>query len=135
MEKKGYVVLSRRFFYFMVAILSWYGLTSGLQAFLGGGLFWGLFEVIASVVIIYILTRERLAERIEDRHIPTRMVVLFVLVILVIGVSELWSLFNLDLVILGEVQLPEIIGALSSVGYISILIIFISQYRNLTIKE
>jgi len=84
--------LSGNLMYATVALLGWYGLSSGVYAILTDALLVGLLWLALTIVLAAVLFRGKTLAEQENREIPLVMWILVALVVSVIGFARLFDL-------------------------------------------
>ncbi len=119
--------LSGNLMYATVALLGWYGLSSGVYAILTDALLEGLLWLVLTIVLAAVLFRGKTVAEQENREIPLVMWILVALVVSVIGFARLFDLSITDIELFGTVQMPELFRNISSLIYMVLLAVFIWQ--------
>jgi len=119
------IPLSGNLMYATLALLGWYGLSSGVFAIMTGAPLEGLMWLVLTIAMVAVLFRAKTVAEQEKREIPIVMWVLVVLVFSAIGVARLFDLTVTEIELLGSIQLPELFRSISSLIYLLLLVVFV----------
>ena len=111
----------------MVALLVWFILLSGVYSIATGGFGIGLIEIVVALAIVGSVAAGRLLKRSQDRPVPLLVVVMFGVVVALVAVFQASELLRVEVVQLGEVYMPDLVNAISAVGYLILTAVFAWQ--------
>jgi hypothetical protein len=119
---KGESTLSRPFILSLTATILW-GLTGvSILQFSVGGLVWGVLLAAAAVVLVAIVAGGRQLRRLEGRPVARANLLLLVIIFAVVGLNELWGLFN-SMSLTGSQLLLQLVFTLGLVVLIALTVL------------
>jgi amino acid transporter len=98
---------------------------SGVYAIATGSIVLGLAEIIVSLAVTGSVVARRLYRISRDRPVPIIAVVFFGVVALLIAVVQVSRLRGAEVMQLGEVYVPDLVNAISAVGYLILTAVFL----------
>jgi len=110
-----------------VALLGWFGISSGIYAILTDALIEGLVWIVLTFGLSAVLLRGKAVAEDENREVPVILWLFIALVMAVIGVTRLYSLTITDVEQLGSLQIPELFQNFATTAYVILLAIFLWQ--------
>ena len=110
-----------------VALLGWFGLSSGIYAILTDALVEGLVWIVLTFGLSAVLLGGKVTAEDEKREVPGILWLFIALVMTVMGVTRLYNLTITDVVQLGSVQIPELFQNIATAIYLVLLAIFLWQ--------
>lgn len=110
-----------------VALLGWFGLSSGIYAILTDAMVEGLVWIVVTLGLSTALLRGKAIAESENREVPGILWLFIALVMAVLGATRLFNLTITDIEQLGSLQIPELFQDIASVIYLIVLAIFLWQ--------
>lgn len=110
-----------------VALLGWFGLSSGIYAILTDAVVEGLVWIVLTLGLSATLLRGKAVAKNENREVPGILWLFIALVMTVMGVTRLYNLTITDVEQLGSVQIPELFQNIATAIYLVLLAIFLWQ--------
>ncbi len=110
-----------------VALLGWFGLSSGIYAILTDAVVEGLVWIVLTIGLSAALLRGKAVAKNENREVPGILWLFIALVMTVMGVTRLYNLTITDVEQLGSVQIPELFQNIATAIYLVLLAIFLWQ--------
>lgn len=110
-----------------VALLGWFGLSSGIYAILTDAMVEGLVWIVVTLGLSTALLKGKAIAESENREVPGILWLFIALVMAVLGATRLFNLTITDIEQLGSLQIPELFQDIASVIYLIVLAIFLWQ--------
>lgn len=110
-----------------VALLGWFGLSSGIYAILTDAMVEGLVWIVVTLGLSTALLKGKAIAESENREVPRILWLFIALVMAVLGATRLFNLTITDIEQLGSLQIPELFQDIASVIYLIVLAIFLWQ--------
>jgi len=110
-----------------VALLGWFGLSSGIFAILTDAVVEGLVWIVLTLGLSAALLRGKAVAKNENREVPGILWLFIALVMTVMGVTRLYNLTITDVEQLGSVQIPELFQNIATAIYLVLLALFLWQ--------
>lgn len=110
-----------------VALLGWFGLSSGIYAILTDAMVEGLVWIVVTLGLSTALLKGKAIAESKNREVPRILWLFFALVMAVLGATRLFNLTITDIEQLGSLQIPELFQDIASVIYLIVLAIFLWQ--------
>ncbi len=110
-----------------VALLGWFGLSSGIYAILTDAMVEGLVWIVVTLGLSTALLKGKAIAKSENREVPGILWLFIALVMAVLGATRLFNLTITDIEQLGSLQIPELFQDIASVIYLIVLAIFLWQ--------
>lgn len=110
-----------------VALLGWFGLSSGIYAILTDAMVEGLVWIVVTLGLSTALLKGKAIAESENREVPEILWLFVALVMAVLGATRLFNLTITDIEQLGSLQIPELFQDIASVIYLIVLAIFLWQ--------
>lgn len=110
-----------------VALLGWFGLSSGIYAILTDAMVEGLVWIAVTLGLSTALLKGKAIAESENREVPGILWLFIALVMAVLGATRLFNLTITDIEQLGSLQIPELFQDIASVIYLIVLAIFLWQ--------
>jgi len=110
-----------------VALLGWFGLSSGIYAILTDAIVEGLVWIVVTLGLSTALLKGKAIAESENREVPGILWLFIALVMAVLGATRLFNLTITDIEQLGSLQIPELFQDIASVIYLIVLAIFLWQ--------
>lgn len=110
-----------------VALLGWFGLSSGTYAILTDAMVEGLVWILVTLGLSTALLWRKAVAVNENREVPGILWLFIALVMTVLGATRLFNLTITDIEQLGSLQIPELFQNIASVIYLIVLAIFLWQ--------
>ena len=110
-----------------VALLGWFGLSSGIYAILTDAIVEGLVWIGVTLGLSTALLKGKAIAKSENREVPGILWLFIALVMAVLGATRLFNLTITDIEQLGSLQIPELFQDIASVIYLIVLAIFLWQ--------
>lgn len=110
-----------------VALLGWFGLSSGIYAILTDAMVEGLVWIVLTLGLSTALLLGKAVAEDENRKVPGILWLFIALVMTVMGATRLYNLTITDVEQLGSLQIPELFQNITAVIYLVLLAIFLWQ--------
>jgi len=110
-----------------VALLGWFGLSSGIYAILTDAMVEGLVWIVVTLGLSTALLKGKAIAKSENREVPGILWLFIALVMAVLGATRLFNLTITDIEQLGSLQIPELFQDIASVIYLIVLAILLWQ--------
>jgi len=110
-----------------IALLGWFGLSSGIYAVLTDASVEGLIWIVLTVGLSAMLLRGKTVGAQENRRVPVLLWLFLALFVAVVGATELYNLFITDIRQLGTLLIPELFQSLATIVFLALVAVFLWQ--------